>query len=157
MKRVRLLGLLLAVSMIFAVLASPGGVHASDSYYDQLQQYVATYNSSISMVPGPLRFILQDQRVAMHFESAVGPEEVVGVVTDEQAVITGYLQSAPDNLTLRIRVSEGTVPRLIDENSGYAVLRAIGEDIRFEGVGIIGRIKTMILHLAGTVARMFGG
>lgn len=132
-----------------AANAVPGG------YYDDLHEYVDMYNRDIEKIPGFLTLLVRNQYAWIVFESVSGPDEIAGAVTGEDGSVLQYVPSAPFNPTIIVTVRPGTVHRLIAEHSGRAVLDAIGSDIRIEGVGIRGRIRTFALVLIVRVALRF--
>ena len=139
--------------MCLLVMATP--VAAQGQYYRTLNPYVSTYNASVQAIPGFLRGMLRDQQVEIIIQQGSGNDEYVGVLTDGQSQITEFLSQAPETPTLRVTVTPGTVERLIEENSGVAVLGAIGSDIRIQGVGLGNSLRALIFRVGAAIARFF--
>ncbi len=140
---------------IFAFMPSTTVHAATATYFNQLRDYTGTYNSNLARVPGIMKFLVRNQRVALHIEGGTGGTEIMGVVTNAESLIIDYLPESPADITMHIRVGAGTVDRLIAQNSGVAVLEAIGSDIRFEGVGLGNQLRAVIISLGARIARVF--
>ncbi len=155
MKSLRCLAAALAVLILTMALTGSAANATSDSYYDQLHEYVDLYNGEIEKIPFFVTMLVREQYARITFESTTGPDEIVGAVTGEDGSVLQFLASAPFNPTMVVSVRPGTVERLVAENCGNAVLAAVGDDIRIDGVGIVGRIRTLTLRLLLMVARRF--
>jgi len=151
----RPLVLIILTCILLVLMSSAVGASNGGSYFGTLRGYTTTYNSNIDKVPGFIRFLVREQRVALTIQSAGGSDEVLGVATDTESRVTDFTPNPPPNPTMRVTVTPGTVERLIDENSGKVVLAAVGSDIRFQGVGILNGARALFIRLGANLARLF--
>ena len=151
----RPLALIILTCILLVIIPAAAQASNAGTYFGKLRGYTTTYNSSIEQVPGFIRFLVQDQRVALTIQSATGSDERLGVATDSQSLVTDFTPNAPPNPTMRITVTPGTVERLMEENSGKAVLAAVGSDIRFQGVGVVNAARALFIRLGANLARLF--
>ena len=144
---------LLCVMACVILPASPALSLSIIRHYDMVSPYVDVYNDNIRKVPGFLTVLIGNQQVQVNFEFTSGDDEIAGAIIGSDGSVQQFLNSAPPNPTMLVVVNPGTVERLVNENSGEAVLAAIGSDIHIRGVGIIGQLRAFAFRMLAGLAR----
>ncbi len=110
--------------------------------FERLSDYVDVYNENLEKMPGFVRMLGGNERIALEIALENGSVLNIGVVTSEGR-ITEFSKGELEDPTLRVWTDEATVNSIItsDDPAGSAFYALKRGHIRYSGVGTIKKLR----------------
>ena len=110
--------------------------------FERLSDYVDVYNENLEKMPGFVRMLGGNERIALEIALDNGSVLTIGVVTSEGR-ITEFSKGELEDPTLRVWTDEATVNSIItsDDPAGSAFYALKRGHIRYSGVGTIKKLR----------------